>query len=765
MTILVIVESPAKCAKIQEFLGSNYKVLSSMGHIRALKQDIEAVGINNNWTPQYEIIKTKANTIKQLKEAASKATEVILATDDDREGEGIAYHICAVLKLDPTQTKRIVFHSITKQAIQDAVKSYRTVDMSKFQSQQTRTMLDMLIGYTLSPVLWTQLNANGLPLSAGRCQTPALKIVLDRDTEIDNHTAQRFWSLTAMFTILDHVIPETEAQRSKLDDEQKLIQYMRPATKTNKATVKAIKNTVKTNNAPKPLITSTLQQEASKFYNLNPKSTMSAAQKLYEAGHITYMRTDNALLSPEGAAAIRSIIGKKYGESFLGSDTTKVKETVKKNTKSKKDPEPQAAHEAIRPTHPEIDSVLDLGPIESKIYNLIWTRAFQSQMAPSTEDSRLVTFTLDSDIEQIPWNSEQTKQKFLGWKILNTGAKDDPLLYDAWSKVVVNMAANWISVVAEEGFTKSSPRYTEASLIHALEEKGIGRPSTFASLVTTIIERNYVEKSDLQGTQINIRKLCIKIPDTWPPNEQIKSQTVGKDSNKLQITPLGRTVAEFLYTHYADIFAYDYTATMEQALDRIANGDNSWKALLQNIWDSYKDRYESHIKKKAHTNNTSTNKRILGENLCVILSRKGPLLINEETKEFASLPPKTSYETITLTQAKQAYEIKQGTQIGSLNELPILLKKGPYGYYAEWNQKKIPCKPGDTEETIIQKLETKHTPESFVRKIGDYTIKDGAYGTYYFKHTLRKPKFIKLPKSLNKETVTVEDLIEKKSLS
>jgi DNA topoisomerase-1 len=788
MTILVIVESPAKCQKIQEYLGPGYKVLSSMGHIRALKQDLDAVGIDRDWSPTYEPIPTKAKTIKQLKDAAATASNVVLATDDDREGEGIAYHICATLKLNPLTTQRIVFHSITKQAIQDAIKAVRTIDINKFQSQQTRAMLDMLIGYTLSPVLWAQLNANGLPLSAGRCQTPALKLVLDRDNEIEQHAAKRFWTLSALFVALN--APETEAQCGKIETEEKLIRYIRPSTQTNKATVKSVKNSVKTSNAPKPLITSTLQQEASKSYNLNPKATMAAAQKLYEAGHITYMRTDNAQLSQEGAASIRALIVKNYGPTFVGPDgqhiiqsetteptkaakTTKATKTkaekAEKAENAEKEIQVQAAHEAIRPTHPEIETVTDLGPHEAKIYHLIWSRAFQSQMAAATDDSRTLTFVLDSDSDQVPWTSEQTKQKFLGWKTISASDKTEQnattaaALYDAWSKVIANTAATWVSIQAEESFTRPSPRYTEASLIHALEEKGIGRPSTFASLVTTIVERNYVEKSDCAGTSIDIRKLVIKKAGQWPPAEQTKKQTVGKESNKLQVTPLGKTVAEFLYAHYDDIFAYDYTAAMEQQLDLIATGNSSWKALLQKTWDSYKARYETHkVKNKDTSNTNSNNKRILGNNIAVILSKKGPLLLNEETKIFASLPPRTSYESVTLEQALQAYSLKEGTQIGTLNDKPIIKKMGPYGSYAQWTTIKVPIKSDDTEITIIAKLEAKQSPTleepKFERKVGDYTIKTGPYGLYFFKHTLKKATFVKLPTTVDKDSVTAADL-------
>jgi DNA topoisomerase-1 len=411
MTKLVIVESPAKCAKIQEYLGQGYRVTSSMGHIRALKQDLTAVGIDNGWKPTYEIIKTKSKTVKQLKDLAASSDEVILATDDDREGEGIAFHICSILKLDPLTTKRIVFHSITKHSIQEAISNPKTIDMHKFQSQQTRAMLDMLIGYTISPVLWKQLQSNGLPLSAGRCQTPALKLVLDRDVEIEKHNAKRFWKLTAAFTV--ETLQAIEASRSNIDSETDLTEYLKPLSASKASRLVNIKETIRTSNAPKPLITSSLQQEASKLYNINPKATMSAAQKLYEAGHITYMRTDNAFLSAEGADLCRKVIVDQCGKEYLGPEgqhqqtiTEHTPTKSKAKTKAKtKDVEAQAAHEAIRPTHPEVQNVIDLGAQEAKVYSLIWSRALQSQMAAATEDCRSLTFTIDSDISKSHWSA------------------------------------------------------------------------------------------------------------------------------------------------------------------------------------------------------------------------------------------------------------------------------------------------------------------------------------------------------------------------
>jgi DNA topoisomerase-1 len=785
MTTLVIVESPAKTKKIQEYLGKGYTVTSSMGHIRALKQDLDAVGIERGWTPAYEIMPAKAKTVKQLKDLASSAQEVVLATDDDREGEGIAFHICAVLKLNPLTTKRIVFHSITKQAIQEAIQNPKTIDMNKFQSQQTRAMLDMLIGYTISPVLWKQLNSNGLPLSAGRCQTPALKLVLDRDKEIESHNAKRFWQLAATFVLSG--IPEIEASRSNLDEEQSVLNYLQPTTSQTKAKVKSLKESVRTSNAPKPLITSTLQQEASKQHNINPKAAMAAAQKLYEAGHITYMRTDNAFLSKEGAADCRKVIESICGPEYLGpegqhqgtaasdkADEAKPKDGGKKKKVKKDDkPEAQAAHEAIRPTHPENEHVNELGPMEAKIYHLIWTRALQSQMAASTEDARAIAFTIDTDTTQEQWYGEQIKSKFLGYKMLTISEKVEEsqkaqtLVWDAWSKVTVGMLANWAKITAEESFTKAHARYTEASLIHELETKGIGRPSTFAALVTTIVDRNYVEKSDSAGTQLDVRKWLISKAAMWPPKETTHKQTVGKESNKLQSTPLGRTVAEFIYKNYADIFDYTYTALMEQELDKIAQGTRSWTDLLQSNWDSYKERYVEHTTKapaNKEGQQKQANKRDLGEGIVVILSRKGPLLLKEETKEFASLPPRTSYETVTLAQAKAAYESKDGLNIGSYNDQDIMKKKGPYGFYVQYKDIKIPYKPEDTLESIIDKIKAKESPTEsqeplYCRKVGDFTIKQGPYGLYFFKHTLKKVAFVTFPSTADKDKVTAEDLV------
>jgi DNA topoisomerase-1 len=797
---LIIVESPAKCSNIQKYAGDGYKVMSTMGHIRALKQNLESVGIHRDWVPQYENIQTKAKIIKDLKDAAENASEVILATDDDREGEGIAYHICAILKLDPRTCPRIVFHSITENEIREALIHARTIDLNKFHSQQTRAMLDMMIGYTLSPVLWKQLNSNGLALSAGRCQTPALKLVLERDMEIEDHSAKRFWSFTALFTI--NSLEAVEATCDKMESDTQTLEYLKEITRHQNSKLINVKQSIRTHGAPKPLITSTLQQEASKSFGLNPKATMAAAQKLYEAGHITYMRTDNAFLSYEGAEQCRAEVIKRCGEKYLGppgqhqeqkqeqkqeekeKGKQKEKKKAKAHTQNQADkPESQAAHEAIRPTHPETYTIEGLEPSEERVYRLIWQRAIQSQMATSTEDVRVLTFTIDMDDIQKPWNSEQVKINFLGWKLLTQTEKSEQTnmrneeLWHLWKNIAIGTVAKWISITAEEGFTKAAARYTEASLIHDLESKGIGRPSTFASLVTTIVERNYVEKSDSIGTQLDIRKWQIKAPQQWPPHEQKLKQTVGKESNKLQATPLGRTVAEFLYKYYDDIFAYSYTAQMEQELDLIAKGERSWKSLLQSNWDLYKERYETHtttvLDPEAKKASSVNKKRDLGDGISVVLTKKGPLLLKEETKDFASLPQGSSFESVTLNQAILAYKLKDGLDFGIYEGFPLKKKKGPYGFYIQYENIKVPYKVDDTVETIIDKIKQKQKQEqeqeskvdvsgnktkSYERKIGDYTIKMGPYGLYFFKHTLKKATFVSFPKTLDPDKVTTNEL-------
>lgn len=795
---LVIVESPAKCAKIQGFLGPGYKVQATMGHIRALKPALASLSIDAGWDPTYEELSTKRDAIAKLR-AAAKGAEVILASDDDREGEAIAFHVCALLKLNPATTPRIVFHEITKPAILAAVAAPRRLDLHKVNAQQARAMLDMLVGFTISKVLWNRVAPK---LSAGRCQTPALRLVAERDAEVENHRAAAYWRLSgswphpAATATTATTQPLSAVASTDLATQPEATAALRAVHATPKTNVLTVKESVSTSQPPKPLITSTLQQEASATHGLGPKVTMQAAQKLYEAGHITYMRTDNPLLSEEAATAIRAWVMTNHGAEYVGTPgqhTIPAAGTVehvatavaapakkaKKSVKTEDKPEAQAAHEAIRPTHPEIPEPPITDATQLTVYRLIWRRATQSQMSPATTDVRKATLQIDKDTRL--WNAEQTKTAFPGWRVLERKNAEqeaaDTKAYADWAPILKpGSTIVWNALKADEHFTKPKGRYTEASLIADLEKKGIGRPSTFATLVSTILERDYVEKTNVEGKSQDSVHLQIA-PAQWPPKETKETHKVGADKNKLKSTALGRSVSDFLAREYADLFAYDFTAAMERGLDSIASDEKPWKSLLQETWDTYKERYTAQTSGPS-TGTGSVRERILADGVKVILSRKGPLFVRDPPAgspksvkaTFASLPSTTTFETATALEAAAAFsrvaEERAGELLGHLGDDEIRKKKGPYGYYAECKGSRVPLKGEETIEQVQEKLTAKisfaTTGEgggAFNRVVGEFTIKRGPYGLYFYKHGLKKANFVKFPPTgLDAETVKEADL-------
>jgi len=774
MVTLVVVESPAKCAKIQGFLGAGYIVKASMGHIRALDETLDAVGIDKGWDPTYKELSTKKSTIADLRKAA-KGADVILASDDDREGEGIAWHVCFILKLNPATTRRIVFHEITKPAILAAVANPRLLDMNKVNAQQARSMLDLLVGFTMSRVLWNRVAPK---LSAGRCQTPALRLVAERDAEVENHTSSAFWRLEGTFKHPAVQMPLLAAAAEDIKTEPAAVSALKAVHEKTASQVITVKTTISSSAPPKPLITSTLQQEASSNHGLNPKTTMQAAQKLYEAGHITYMRTDNPMLSVEAATAIRQLVVKTYGQEYVGSvGQHQIQEAGKesvaevKEKKKKKDasiPAMQAAHEAIRPTHPETEPAIE-DSIQKTVYRLIWKRAVQSQMATSTTDVRKASLVIEADPSRV-WNVEQTKSQFQGWRIVekedSAKTASELALWNAWTAHLVKGAVlQWTSVNANEHFTKPKGRFTEASLIAELEKRGIGRPSTFASLVGTILDREYVEKTNMEGRTQDSRHLSI-FPQQWPPATRKEAHKVGAEKNKIRSTPLGRSVTTFLTAEYSDLFDYEFTARMERDLDEIATGVKPWKALLQTTWDTYKERYTAAIA-GGSTAFKSSRERALSTDMKVILSKKGPLFVKESATPggkttFASLPTGVTFESAKESDAIQAFAAaNEGDLIGFHEEKEIRKKKGPYGLYAQWNGTRVPLKGEETVEQIIEKLVGKATANKetqYSRILGEFTIKKGQYGLYFYKNTLKRVSFIKFPPAADPEKVTIKDL-------
>jgi DNA topoisomerase-1 len=778
-TKLLIVESPAKCKKIQGYLGAGWRVQATMGHIRALKEDLGALGfdpksgVQQSWAPSYESIATKRDAISSLKKAAQGA-EVYLGADDDREGEAIAWHTCHILGLDPATTKRVTFHEITESALKQAVQNPGRIDLNKFNAQQARTMLDMLIGFTLSPCLWRSVGYKP-GLSAGRCQTPALRIIYDRDLQIETHQSTASWRIQAMS---QHDLQWT-AKESKKESEAIEILHKLTGQSPQTLTITERQERISTSQSPSPFITSSLQQEASSRLGLNPKVTMRAAQTLYEAGHITYMRTDNAVLSQEAVAAASAIVTARWGAAYLqAASPTGVKKVVKKKITYEGAPptsQPQAqlpssqnAHEGIRPTHFETSELTDVGANEQRLYKLIWTRSIQSVMAPETRDVVTLTGAPTNKQELLTLETTWDQTRFAGYRILDTERKAEEeaaaaALFAARATLQKKQELAWTVFTATEVHTKPPSRYTEASLIRDLEGKGIGRPSTYATLVETVLERGYVEKATIKAEPVQVRSLELKATAKAPKAAtRVEKGTTEKD--KLHTTPLGRTVIECLLSKFGDMLEYDFTAGMEARLDEVAKGSLEWPTVLQDTWGQYADRYTEIMngpKVSAPGDQTqNSNKRDFGDGYKLVVSKKGPLFVYEvegQKTRFATVPAHISVQTATRQDAETAFAAATGEYLGDLEGLPVTRKKGPYGYYVTWNEQRLSCKADDSLEELSPRLKTKVSGDTIDHIVGPYKIKKGPYGMYMFKTgTKGKPNFVSIPDETPWSTLTPE---------
>ena len=781
---LLIVESPAKCKKIQEYLGSAWRVQATMGHIRALKEDLDAIGFPTKgkgeptWNPIYESLDSKRDAIASLRKAAASA-EVYLGADDDREGEAIAWHTCAILGLDPATTPRVRFHEITKPALQAAVDSPGRIDINKFNAQQARSMLDLLIGFTLSPCLWRGVGYKA-GLSAGRCQTPALRIIYDRDVEIEKHTSQTVWKVSAISAFeLEWKSIETFDSDTKAFDALKVL-----APAPNTLTVRDRNERISTSRPPLPFITSSLQQEASNRLGMNPKKTMQVAQKLYEAGHITYMRTDSAILSAEAQEAAITIVKERWGESYVmqqqstGAEEKPAKKITKKKT-TKKTAEPEApeavstqnAHEGIRPTHMETETIDDEG---HSLYKLIWTRTIQSVMAPERRDVVKLSAVPTVKPDSITLTTEWDRTAFAGWRMLDTERRAEAeaaaaAAFESRSTIAANTEIPWTSFLAIETRTTPPPRYTEASLIRELESRGIGRPSTFATLVETVIERTYVEKSTIAASPITLRGLLLEAGKHCAlPKQTTRTEKAGGEKDKLRSTALGRTVIEWLLSTFDDMVDYGFTATMEQQLDEVSKGTRPWNSLLNETWNRYKERYNTVMDTKPATSSSSKSADF-GDGYKMVISKKGPLFVLEKEGDktrFASVPAHLSITTATRTDAESAFTttIENGETLGDLDGQSVIRKKGPYGHYVAWNNIKLNCKVNETLEELTPRLKTKVSADTVDHQVGSYKIKKGPYGLYMYKipaaGSKTKPKFVSIPDATPWATLTPESAAE-----
>lgn len=635
---LVIVESPAKAKTIEKYLGKDFTVKSSFGHIRDLPKKGLNIDIEHDFKPTYEINPDKTKVVSELRKAAKSATDIWLASDEDREGEAIAWHLTQALKLDPQKTKRIVFHEITKTAITNAIKNPRTVDLKLVDAQQARRVLDRLVGYELSPVLWKKVRTG---LSAGRVQSVAVRLIVDREREIKNFAPESAYKVTAIFDVkgqdlkaeLANKLAEKDTARIFLEDAAKAI-----------FTVESIEQKPGTRNPGAPFTTSTLQQEAARRLGFSVKQTMVIAQRLYEEGKITYMRTDSTILSSLAITAAENFIKKEYGPAYH-----QVRQFKTKNESA------QEAHEAIRPTDfANTTAGEDTG--QQKLYQLIWQRALASQMAPAKTEKTEVTIGISTRSEKLIAKGEILQ--FDGFLKVYYGGKDDTLLPGVKEGEQLKLD----TMTALQTFSRPPARYSEATLVKHLEELGIGRPSTYAPTISTIQTREYVEKKDLEGTERKLTILTLKHGDIIAEET---TEITGADRNKLVPTPVADVTTDFLVKYFPSIVDYDFTATVEDDFDRVAEGQETWQKMIHKF---YKD-FHPLIEKSAEASREEVSQaRKLGidpktkKPVLVRFGRYGPMLQQGETEDdekpaFAPLPEGSTMETVTLDEALKMFQL------------------------------------------------------------------------------------------------------------
>lgn len=773
---LVIVESPAKCSKIQGFLGNGWKVIATFGHIRALIEDLDAVGMDRDFEPKFEFIKAKAKYIDALKIAAKGMKTIYLASDDDREGEAIAYSTALLLGLDPETCPRSVFHEITATAVKKAVAEPRRIDMNRVNAQQARSVLDLMVGFTISPILWKNI---GPALSAGRCQTPALRILVDRERQIANFKASTVWKIKGNWSSASG--GENDFQfpailKDELEDQESALNFLENIHKDVTGTVLSVVMKGWTESPPKPLITSTLQQEASALYGSSPKKTMQVAQKLYEAGHITYMRTDHAILSEEAKVDAIAMVKKMVGDAYVGVIEKKTKKTESAVVA-------QEAHEAIRPTHFDLvdlasDDSYVWEAIDEKIYKLIWNRAVQSVMAPAKGDERIVTFVADGDTGEFPWEVKWRRTTFLGWRKIGTAiaqldeteaVAEADAATAAWIQamsIVEGQKITWRKLEALPQVSAASPRLNEATLVRELEKKGIGRPSTYASLVGTIVDKKYVEKKDKPATPVTFTQFVLAAVGQWPPKEEKVTKKGTAEKDKMVPTALGMSLLDFCLREFPTLFDYDFTAQMETRLDRVANGLEPWKQVCKDTWLSYKDKYESLKAAKATVGGPSAKVREFADGYKAIISKKGPLLLRETDKEakkadFFGWPEGVSFQDLTEEAAMEFIQKKTAAPVagpwGTHDGKVLVEKNGPFGRYIECGTLRVNLVEGDTPASVQAKLSEKQNAS--LHTLGDFEFRKGQFGPFMFKKggvNTKKPVFVSLPQDLDPKTLTLE---------
>lgn len=713
---LVIVESPAKAKTIEKYLGSDFSVKSSFGHIRDLPKKGLNIDIEGDFTPTYAVPADKKKVVSELKTAA-KGKEVWLASDEDREGEAIAWHLCQALGLKPAQTKRIVFHEITKPAIENAIKNPRHVDEKLVDAQQARRILDRLVGYELSPVLWKKVRPG---LSAGRVQSVAVRLIVEREREIKQHASESNYKVTAVFLTVKTELP---AELSTRLEDQKQAEKFLADCKDATYKVVSVEQRPGTRNPSAPFITSTLQQEASRKLGFSVKQTMTLAQRLYESGYITYMRTDSTVLSGQAIKAAEDYIKKEFGDKYHQVRQYKTK-----------DSSAQEAHEAIRPTNFTKETAGE-DQAQKKLYNLIWRRALASQMAAAEVDRTDVTISISTRKERFEAKGEVLR--FDGFLKVYGGGKDDVILPD----LEIGQQLKMSLMQATETFNKPPARYSEASLVRKLEELGIGRPSTYAPTISTIQTRGYVERADLEGEQREITILELRSQKTEVRKEL---QNFGADKGKLVPTPLADVTTDFLVKNFPGIVDYDFTAKVERDFDGIADGKEPWQRMIKDFYQ----KFHPLVKEADNVSREeSTQTRHLGGDpksgkpIMARYGRYGPMLQRGETEsedkpDFAPMPDGATIESVTMNQALEMFKLPR--QVGITDDgQDIKANIGRFGPYIQVGKLFVSIKPHDPMkisldealEFYAKKLEQEKN--KYIQQFpSGLSIVNGPYGPY-----------------------------------
>ena len=688
---LVIVESPAKAKTIEKFLGKGYVVKSSFGHIRDLSKKELGIDIQNDFTPHYEISPDKKKTVAELEKLAKEAGTVWLASDEDREGEAIAWHLSQVLGLKDDKTKRIVFHEITKNAILHAIENPRTIDLNLVNAQQARRILDRLVGFELSPVLWKKIKPS---LSAGRVQSVAVRLIVEREREIMDFKAAAYYRVLADFTVTD-ADGKKSAFRAELSKryatEQEALALLEKC-KTAVFTVRNVERKPSKKSPAAPFTTSTLQQEAGRKLGMSVSQTMSVAQRLYEAGYITYLRTDSVNLSGQAIAAAKAEIVKLFGEKYSEVRNYKTK------TKGA-----QEAHEAIRPSYMD-KTVIDAAPAEKRLYDLIWKRTIASQMAAAQTERTVVDIEISNAEERFVATGETVL--FDGFLKLYSESTEDEAQEGEEALLPPLKQGDRPeakSVTALQRFTQSPPRYSEASLVKRLEELGIGRPSTYAPTISTIITRGYVVKENREGGKRGYVQLKLEKGEIV---RKELSEHVGKEKNKLSPTDIGMLVTDYLDQQFTDVMDYNFTAMVEKEFDEIAEGDESWVDMIRKFYEKFHstvDRaLESQPVRSSQPHLLGTDPKS-GKPVYVKIGRFGPVAQigdadDAEKPRFASLRKGQLIASITLEEALDLFTLPR--TVGEFEEKEVVIGIGRFGPYVRHDGKFVSLGKTDDPYTI-----------------------------------------------------------------